>query len=105
MIACITIIGALDWLSSRYKLPESYVNIAIFCVATILPSIILIAYYHGRKGKDEWMMIEKIFIPVNILFIFVYLLTGDWLDSSGNTKKDTVDDNFLIMISIFRTRN
>ena len=99
VIACITLIGALDWLCSRYNLSDIYVNIAIFCAATILPSIILIAYYHGRPGKDKWMMIEKIFIPVNILFIFFYLLSSDWLDSSGNMKKDTVADNFLIMIS------
>ena len=38
IIASITLIGALDWLSSRYKLADSYVNIAIFCAATILLS-------------------------------------------------------------------
>jgi hypothetical protein len=44
--------------------------------------VIILAYFHGAPGKDEWTKMEKIGIPVNILFIAVVLVIFDLTDNT-----------------------
>ena len=99
LIASITLIGALDWLASRYELSDTYVSIAIFCLISISPSVMLLAYFHGTPGKDEWVKVEKFGIPLNILFIASFLILSNSFDLLEPKLIDNIDDNFLIMIS------
>ena len=75
-IASISMILFLDWLKINYGLPKDYITLALFGVVAILPSVIILAYFHGAPGKDEWTKIEKIGVPINIIFIFSMLLIG-----------------------------
>ena len=49
---------------------------SLIALIGILPSVLILAYFHGAPGKDEWTKIEKIGIPLNILFIFCILVVG-----------------------------
>ncbi|MBT8218868.1 MAG: tetratricopeptide repeat protein, partial [Bacteroidia bacterium] len=61
----------IEWVVRRYGLNSGWVEAVIIFLAVCLPSVALFTYYHGRKGKDQWQKIEKIFIPVNVLIAVV----------------------------------
>ena len=96
LIASISLVGALDWMVARYELSGTYVTLAIFCLISIIPSVFILAYFHGAPGKDEWTKIEKYGIPVNVLFIGLAVFFG----KSFETKEpDKVLDNFYWSIN------
>ena len=69
-IASTSMILFLDWLKVNYAFPKEFITLALFGVVSILPSVVILAYFHGAPGKDEWTKIEKIGVPINIIFIF-----------------------------------
>ena len=97
-LAGVTAIFFIDWLISRYNLPDYYVSLCLFGLVSIIPTVIVISYFHGAPGKDEWTIIEKTIIPINIMFIIVSLLFGYkyeiWLYGFENAEK-----NFIIHLS------
>ena len=64
-----TLILFVDWLVKEFGFAEYFSSIALFGLISILPSVVILAYFHGAPGKDQWTRIEKIGIPINILFI------------------------------------
>ena len=66
----------IDWMVNRYILSPHLVDFTLTSLVSFIPSILILAYFHGTPGKDGWTKIEKIGIPVNIsasiviLFIF-----------------------------------
>ncbi len=56
-----------DWMSSRFDLPTLFSSYVFVGMIAFLPSVILMAWGHGRKGKDEWSTFEKAVIPVNLI--------------------------------------
>ena len=59
-IASTSMILFLDWLKVNYAFPKEYITLALFGALSILPSVIILAYFHGAPGKDEWTKIEKL---------------------------------------------
>ncbi|HFC29877.1 MAG TPA: hypothetical protein ENJ44_02415, partial [Oceanospirillales bacterium] len=56
-----------DWMSNKFDvLPKlsSYVFVGLL---TFIPSLILLAWGHGQPGKDKWSLLEKVWIPINII--------------------------------------
>ena len=80
---------------------EHISSIALFGLISILPSVVILAYFHGAPGKDEWTRVEKFGIPINILFIAIALFTGYkfnvWQDSPPDHSK--VYDSFMVHVS------
>ena len=77
LVAGTSLILFIEYLVGKYQFPSHYPTLALFSLIGILPSVVIIAYFHGAPGKDEWTMIEKIGIPVNVLFITGMLFFGD----------------------------
>ena len=90
-IASTSMILFLDWLKVNYAFPKEFITLALFGVVSILPSVIILAYFHGAPGKDEWTKIEKIGVPINIIFIFSILVIGYkgnwWVDNNDKPNK------------------
>ena len=87
LIAGTSLILFVDWLVNRYTLPEYYTTLCLFGVIAIMPSVLILAYFHGAPGRDEWTKIEKIGVPVNIIFIFIILFIGhrsNWWSQDSN---------------------
>ena len=93
LIAGTSFILFVDWLVNRYTLPEYYTTLCLFGVIAIMPSVIILAYFHGAPGKDQWNRIEKIGIPVNMIFIILVFFIGhksnwwfksDYVEGSNN---------------------
>ena len=99
IIAGTSLVLFIDWLVARYDFPQYYVTLALFGIISILPSVIILAYFHGTPGKDEWTRIEKIGIPTNILFIAVILFIGfryDFWQISPVIEEAFPDEIFFI---------
>jgi len=97
-IAGATFILFMDWVVNRYGLAEYYTTMALFSVIAILPSVIILSYFHGAPGKDQWNKIEKIGIPVNMIFIISIFFIGH----KGNWwfKSDHVEENNNFYINL-----
>ena len=90
-----------DVLIAKYSFSDHILSIALFGLISILPSVLILAYFHGAPGKDEWTRVEKFGIPINILFIVIALFTGYkynvWQDPPPDHSK--VYDSFIVHIS------
>ncbi|MDP6571069.1 MAG: hypothetical protein QGF57_07515, partial [Candidatus Marinimicrobia bacterium] len=79
LVAGTSLILFIEYLVDKYQFPSQYPTLALFALVGILPSVIILSYFHGAPGKDEWTKVEQIGIPVNVLFIAVILFFGDSL--------------------------
>jgi hypothetical protein len=80
VVAGTSLVLFMDWLSARYEFPQYYVTIALFGIVSIIPSVLILAYFHGAPGKDEWNKLEKVGIPMNVIFIALMILLGNQYD-------------------------
>ena len=72
-----TLVFFIQYLVDKYQFPSHYPTLALFALIGIMPSVCIIAYFHGAPGKDDWTKIEKVGIPINVLFIATILFFGD----------------------------
>jgi len=75
-----TLVFFIQYLVDKYQFPSHHPTLALFALVGIFPSVVILAYTHGAPGKDEWTRIEKIGIPINVLFIAGVLFFGDSLN-------------------------
>jgi len=61
------IVEFLDWLVNRYPLSPYLVEFGLVAMASMIPTVALIAYFHGKPGRDRWTRVEKIGIPSNLV--------------------------------------
>ena len=101
LVAGTSLILFIEYLVDKYQFPSHYPTLALFALIGILPSVIILSYFHGAPGKDEWTKIEKIGIPINVIFITGILFFGDiiniWeLDSNVEKKIQEKIDSYYI---------
>lgn len=100
-VGATTLILFVDWLITKYGFSDNILQFTWFGLISILPSVLIIAYFHGAPGKDEWTRVEKFGIPINILFIAIALFTGykfnAWQDPPPDHSK--VYDSFMVHVS------
>lgn len=88
--------GALEftnYLADRYTLSPHLADFILALWALMVPTVLILAYLHGRPGRDEWTRIEKISIPVNVMLagMILYLsFAGKELGSA--TTEVTIRD-------------
>ena len=87
-----TLVFFIQYLVDRYQFPTHYPTLALFALIGILPSVVILTYFHGAPGKDEWTKVERIGIPINVLFIAGILFFGDSMNI-WQISKNSTDDN------------
>ena len=80
LVAGTSLILFIEYLVGKYHVPSHYPTLSLFALSGILPSVVILAYFHGAPGKDEWTKVERIGIPINVLFIAGILFFGDSMD-------------------------
>ncbi len=73
------IIEFLDWLINRFSISPHLPEFGLIILASMIPTVLLLAYFHGKPGRDTWTKIEKIGIPTNVLaaiFLLFFLFKG-----------------------------
>ncbi len=79
----------IDWMANRFDYSAFWSEVVLYFFAILIPSAILIIYFHGQSGTQKWSRLEKVFIPLNI--IFAVLLTINFF---VNRNIDYLMDNF-----------
>ncbi|MGD9020972.1 MAG: hypothetical protein PVF46_04190, partial [Lysobacterales bacterium] len=69
------LIEILDRSVERYLLSPYLTDIVFWCLYTLIPAVMIVAWTHGRKGKDKAGKLEKIGVPLNVLITVSLLLT------------------------------
>lgn len=63
----------VTFLEGRLMLSPHLVNLLSVGLITLLPSVAVMAWCHGRPGADRWGRAEKVSIPVNVVAAAVLL--------------------------------
>lgn len=56
-----------DWMVERFGLTPALTSYIFVALVAMLPSVAILAYFHGAPGKDEWSRTEKVALPLNVL--------------------------------------
>ncbi|MEM9300562.1 MAG: tetratricopeptide repeat protein [Pseudomonadota bacterium] len=51
----------------RYGLSDRLIDVFLVLLLSMLPTVIMLAWFHGAPGKDQWSRVEKFGIPLNIV--------------------------------------
>lgn len=87
------IIIFMDWMVHRYPLSPHLPKFCLIALFSIIPTILLLAYFHGRSGRFQWRRAEKIGIPINLFLsagLLFFLFQGK--DLGATTKTVTLTD-------------
>ena len=92
--ACWVIIEIVSsLLVDRYLLSPHLIDFSILTLLSLIPSILLLAYFHGKPDHDKWTKIEKIGIPINvILSVFILFFVFNTKDLGTIAKTVTVEN-------------
>ena len=69
------IIEILDRLVERYLLSPYITDMAFWGLYSLLPAVILVAWTHGKPGKDQSTRVEKVGVPINVIATLGLLIT------------------------------
>ena len=61
------VIEFVGFLVDQYTLSPHLVTFSLVTLASLLPSVSIIAYFHGTQGRQGWTRAEKIAVPSNLL--------------------------------------
>ncbi len=73
IVASWGIIQFFDFLESRMAVSPNLVNLVGIGLVLLLPSVVLMAWVHGRPGRDSWGRIPAVLVPANLLAIVLLL--------------------------------
>lgn len=62
------------FLTDRYALSPNLIDLILVSMVSMLPSVFVLAYTHGKPGKDEWTQTELVVIPVNFLIAIMLII-------------------------------
>ena len=73
--SCWVLIEILDRLSERYLWSPYITDAAFWGLYSLIPAVILLAWSHGKPGKDRATRAEKVGVPINIIATIGLLVT------------------------------
>ncbi len=78
----------VQWLVNRYPLSPNLQDFILTAMLSMAPTILILAYLHGKSGRRQWTRVEKISIPVNVIITIglLFFLFQD-KDLGAATKK------------------
>ena len=82
------IVEFMDWMVKRYTISPHLVEFCLVALAAMIPTVLLLAYFHGKPGPDQWTRVEKIGIPSNFIvtaLLLVFLFQGRDLGATTTT--------------------
>ena len=103
LVAGTSLILFIEYLVGKYQFPSHYPTLSLFALMGILPSVVILSYFHGAPGKDEWTKVEKVGIPINVFFIAMILFFGDsmniWKMDSDSSVEEIKNIHLLYISS------
>src|SRR5210317_881795 len=69
------LIEILDRIETRYLLSPYLTDIAFWGLYSLIPAVMMIAWTHGRPGRDKATRLEKVGVPINLIATLGLLIT------------------------------
>lgn len=66
---CWGLISFTVFLTKHYSLSKHLIDAVVLLAVTLVPSALLLAYTHGKPGRDRWGKAEKVLVPLNLLLV------------------------------------
>ena len=63
------LIEFVSFLVDRFTLSPHLLELCLVVLGAMIPTVFLLAYFHGAPGPNEWATAEKIGIPANLLAV------------------------------------
>ena len=83
----------LGFLTDHYGLSPYLIDLILLAIGAMLPSVMVLAYTHGKPGKDRWTLVDKVVIPVNVLLtIGLMIIFFRGKDLGATTLMVTAED-------------
>ncbi len=93
-LAAVLVIGQLmKWLGNRLLLSPHLPDFILVALLSVIPSVSILAFFHGRWGRDKKAKIKKISLPINLLVsacLLFFMFHGK--DLGAATKSVTFTD-------------
>ena len=109
--SCWVLIEILDRLVERYLMSPYITDIAFWGLYSLIPAVILMAWTHGKPGKDKSTIAEKVGVPINIiatLGLLISVFGGKDLGAAANlvilSNEEGVQESHYIPNESFRRR-
>jgi tetratricopeptide (TPR) repeat protein/TolB-like protein len=108
---CWVLIEILDRMVERYLLSPYITDAAFWGLYSLIPAVILLAWAHGKPGKDRATTAEKVGVPINIIATIGLLVTvfgGKDLGATASmisiANEEGVQETHFIPSESFRRR-
>ncbi|MCK5651337.1 MAG: hypothetical protein KAJ42_08170, partial [Gemmatimonadetes bacterium] len=78
----------VGFLVNQYLLSPHLVSLCLVVLVSLLPSVIIVAYFHGAPGRQGWTRVEQVTVPINLLglaALVAILFTGKDLGAATTT--------------------
>ena len=72
---CWTTLEFVSWIVEHYMISPYLTDFSFITLISMVPTVGMLAYFHGRPGRDEWTRTEKIGIPINVIFTGILIFT------------------------------
>ena len=101
VVASWTILQIIDWVVNRYILSPYLTDLSLGIIIAFIPTVLIMAYFHGKPGKDKWTRVEKIGIPINLVAgIAILAIVFYPKDLGAATKTIVVESACFIPVDI-----
>ncbi|MDJ0653769.1 MAG: tetratricopeptide repeat protein [Xanthomonadales bacterium] len=73
----------------RYGFSDQLVDLVLAGMLAMLPTVILLAWFHGKPGKDQWGRVEKVGVPLNVVgtvALLLWLAPGQKVEAISETR-------------------
>ncbi len=84
---------AISAIVTRYLLSPHIIGLIWVILLSLLPTVILLAYFHGKKKAGSWTKVELVGMPINAvltILLIVFLFKGK--DLGATTQAITVEN-------------
>ncbi len=83
----------LNWLVNEYVLSPHLPDFGLTASLSLIPTILMLTYFHGKAGRHAWTKVERIGIPLNLVTAVVVLFViFQGKDLGAATKTVIVED-------------
>jgi len=88
LVASYFMVQLAEWILGQYAISPYWADISGVFLLSCLPSVAVIAYFHGKSGPEKWVKAEKLTIPLNVVFTFsllFFVFQGKELGATAKT--------------------
>ena len=71
------LIQFINWAVDRYLLSPYLIDLSFVILLSMVPSILILSYFHGNPGKDQWNRIERVVVPANFIISSIVIFISD----------------------------